>query len=109
MHVVIEKDELIKDQITSRKNGQVFYVAEQPALMFVDHSEYPFHFKLRLAFEDSQQARDSVGPVAKGKYMLADSAFAVSRFGELALQITPKHLKPYSVSSAVNIPRSSAA
>ncbi len=109
MQILIENDELIKDQITSRKNGQVFYTAEQNALMFTEGSQYPHHFKIRLAFEDNPQKRDAVGPIAKGRYVLSDGAYIVSRFGELQLQVTAKTLKPLAAAPASAIPNRTAA
>lgn len=109
MYIVIENEEIVKDQINSRKNGVVYFTAEQNALIFTEGSQYPHHFKIRLAFDDSQQKRDSVGPIAKGKYLLADSAYTISRFGELALQVTAKNLKPATPSASVAIPNRTAA
>ena len=95
MHIEIETEDLIPDQLTSRKDGTVYFTLEQPALMFTDQSRYPLQFKIRHAFTQSREERDKIGPIRKGLYMLTDSAFKVSRFGSLELEeINIKHLKP---------------
>lgn len=109
MYIVIENEEIVKGQIRSRKNGVVYFTAEQNALMFTEGSQYPHHFKIRLAFDDVQANRDQVGPIAKGKYTLADSAYSISRFSEISLQVTAKNLKPVSPSASVSIPNRTAA
>lgn len=109
MHIVIETEDLVADQLTSRKNGQVYFTLEQPALMFTDDSQYPRHFNLRLAFEIDKAKRDSIGPIAKGKYQLSDKAFKIGRFGDVELNINASTLKPYAPSSATAIPTTRAA
>jgi hypothetical protein len=94
MHIEIETEELTADQLTSRKDGTVYYTLEQPALIFTDQSRYPLQFKIRHAFTQNKEERDSIGPIAKGKYLLSDSAFKIGRFGSLELnEINIKHLR----------------
>lgn len=95
MHIEIETEDLLADQLTSRKNGTVYFTLEQPALMFTDQSRYPMQFKIRHAFTQSREERDKIGPIRKGLYMLTDGAFKVGRFGSIELEdINIKHLKP---------------
>lgn len=95
MHIEIETEDLVADQLTSRKDGIVYYTLEQPALMFTDQSRYPLQFKIRHAFTKNMAERDRIGPIAKGKYIVADSAFTIGRFGGLELaELNIKHLKP---------------
>ena len=95
MHIEIETEDLIPDQLTSRKDGRIFYTLDQPALMFTDQSKYPVQFKIRHAFTENRDERDKFGPIRKGLYMLNDGAYRVGRFGSLELvDINIKHLKP---------------
>jgi len=95
MHIEIETEDLLPDQLTSRKDGTVYFTLEQPALMFTDQSRYPLQFKIRHAFTQDKEQRDKIGPIAKGKYLLGDNAFQIGRFGSLELaEINLKHLRP---------------
>lgn len=112
MYIEIETEDLLADQATSRKDGTVYFTLEQPALLFTEKSRYPLQFKIRHAFTQKREERDAIGPLAKGKYMIADSAFTVGRFGGLELQeLNTKHLRPLAVDApdATNDPGSSSA
>ncbi len=106
MHIEIETEDLIADQLVSRKDGTVYYTLEQPALMFTDQSRYPMQFKIRHAFTQNREERDKIGPIAKGKYLLGDNAFQIGRFGSLELaEINVKHLRvvvPKAVTNATS-------
>lgn len=96
MHIEIETEDLIADQLVSRKDGTVYYTLEQPALMFTDQSRYPLQFKIRHAFTQNRDERDKIGPISKGRYVLGDNAFQVGRFGGIELaEVNIKHLKPF--------------
>jgi hypothetical protein len=94
MHIEIENTQTIDRSVTSGKTGQVFYIRTQNALLFKDGSKHPYHFQLRLAFEDDVKKRDAVGPVSPGQYDVIDDAYTVDRFGDVEFSITPKFLVP---------------
>lgn len=98
MYIEIENTDLEQSQVVSRKDGTVYHAVAQAALLFRDGSKYPNHFQIRHAFTSNKAEADAAKPYQPGKYLIDETSYRISRFGELSLGDIK--LKPIRVAAA---------
>lgn len=92
MYIEIEKADLEKKRVVSKKDGVIWFMGQQDALMFLDGSRYPEHIILNSYFSDNQQDADIAKPLPVGDYELSDNAFKVGQFKKVLCNIETKNL-----------------
>ena len=99
MYIKIETTDIEHRKVTSKKDGVIYHIATQPALLFKDADKYPYHFALQLAFTSDEAERDSKSALGLGDYQLIDQAWSIDNFSNVQVTINPQNLKQTKTAS----------
>lgn len=90
MHIKIE--ESLKTVRAMQTRNGVRYIAEQPALMFTEHENYPDKCTITLTIANEEHQANNKQPLEVGDYDYTDKCFSVNRYGSCEFRLTPENM-----------------